>query len=128
MKCRDCKHKMNIGNTEETGSAICSYSTMHKMIHLDDPCHFLQETAQLTCGDCDCLHTDMGCFGCSPEDSPYFGGKLCDGYTDKKELEFYKILMFWKTHHYFDRDRIIGIIDDFEEEYERLREQIEGDD
>lgn len=41
MKCGKCKFKNNIGNTEETGAALCSRVPSYFPINCKDDCHFL---------------------------------------------------------------------------------------
>lgn len=123
MKCKDCKHKRNIANTEQTGSAICTYPSSWFPVDIDDNCHFIPEKKELTCGDCACLGEDFACSCCLPQDSAYFNGELCPGFIDKKEEEFSKILMFWKVQDFYDREKIVDLIDRFEEFYNKLTEQ-----
>lgn len=123
MKCKECKYKNNVANTEETGSAICSYPHSWFPVHLEDNCHYIPEKKELTCGDCARLGEDMACSGCDAEDSALHRSKLCIGFIDKKEEEFSKILMFWKVHGFYDRDKINELIDKFEQSYARLTVQ-----
>ena len=123
MQCKDCKYKWNIGNTDETGYAICSYPDMHMPVNVNDPCHFILTQRSLKCGDCENLYEDTACMGCQPEDSAYHNGKLCKDYRDKKEAELSEILSFWKSRNYYDRNRIERLIDEFERSYNDLTEQ-----
>lgn len=52
MKCKNCKYRKNIGNTSETGSAICSYSSSWFTVNIENNCRFIPEKKALTCGDC----------------------------------------------------------------------------
>ena len=36
MKCKNCKYRKNIGNTSETGSAICSYSSSWFPVNIEN--------------------------------------------------------------------------------------------
>ena len=122
MRCKDCKYKNNLTNTDETGSAICSYSSSRFPINIEDNCHYIPEK-KLTCGDCARLGEDFACLACLAEDSAYNNDKLCSGFIDKQEKEFSKILMFWKVHGFYDRDNINRMIDEFEKFYKELTEQ-----
>ena len=122
MKCKDCKYKNNVANTEETGNAICSYPSSWFPVHLDDNCHYIPERKELTCGDCARLGEDFACIGCFAEDSAYDDDELCSSFADKKEEELNEILMFWKVHDFYDREKINGLIDKFEESYRKLTE------
>ncbi|WP_091205552.1 hypothetical protein [Oribacterium sp. WCC10] len=44
----------------------------------------LSQNKELKCGDCENLTSDMGCWGCLPEDSAVKNGKLCKGFRTKK--------------------------------------------
>lgn len=123
MKCEDCKYKNNVENTNQTGSAICSYPGSWFPVHLGDNCHFVPEKKELTCGDCASFGVDFACAGCFEDDSAYYNDKLCEGFIDKQEEEFDKILMYWKVRGLYDRKRINKLIDQFEEEYRKLTEQ-----
>ena len=96
MQCINCKYRKNISNTEETGSAICSYSNSWFPINIEDNCYFIPEKNELTCGDCSRLTEDTACFGFSEDDSALYNGQLCRGFVDEREAEFKQILMFWK--------------------------------
>lgn len=123
MKCKNCKYKNDIANTEETGSAICSYPDSWFPVHIEDNCHYIPEKEELTCGDCLRLGEDTACIGCLAEDSAIDNGKLCAGFIDKREEEFSKILMFWKVQGFYKRDKINELIDKFEKKYAKLTEQ-----
>lgn len=123
MKCKECKYKNNVANTEETGTAICSYPSSWFPVHLEDNCHFIPEKKELTCGDCARLGEDTACIGCTTSDSAYYKDELCDGFIDKKEDEFNKILMFWKVQGFYNRDKINKMLDEFEQYYEKLVKQ-----
>lgn len=123
MKCKDCKYKNNVANTAETGCAICTYPSSWFPVHIDDNCHYIPEKMELTCGDCSRLGEDFSCSDCLAEDSAYNDDELCSGFVDKKEEEFSKILMFWKVHDFYDREKINDFIDKFEESYRKLTEQ-----
>lgn len=47
MKCGKCKFKNNIGNTEETGAALCSRVPSYFPINCKDDCHFLPEIEEI---------------------------------------------------------------------------------
>ena len=123
MKCKDCKYKNNIANTEKTGSAICSFPSRWFPVNIDDNCHYIPEKKKLTCGDCSRLGEDFACLNCLEEDSAYNDDGLCRGFVDKQEEEFSKILMFWKVHEIYDREKINELINKFEEFYRKLTEQ-----
>lgn len=123
MKCKDCKYKKNIANTEESGCAICSYPNSWFPVQIGDNCHYIPEKVELTCGDCARLGEDTACIGCIAEDSAEDDGELCAGFIDKREEELNKILMFWKVQGVYNRDKINGLIDEFETYYSKLTGQ-----
>lgn len=95
LKCNNCKYKTNVSNTEETGTAICSYPQGEWfVVNVEDSCHYIPEKKELTCGDCSRLNEDTGCFACQETDSAMYNGHLCIGFIDKREEEFNSILMF----------------------------------
>ena len=117
MKCKECKYKKDVSNGTDIERAICLYSDSWFPVHVEDNCHFIPEKKGLTCGDCARLDDDMACIGCFPDESAINDGILCAGFEDKKEKEFRDILLYWKSHDYYDRERIIALIDQFEKEY-----------
>lgn len=124
MKCKDCKYRCNVNNTEETGSALCKYDSCWTMVSLEDDCHYIPKAKKLTCGDCYNLSHDTACFGCKPEDSAYLGGEeLCPDYRDKRKVEFWSMLMFWKVQQLYSAEEIHQMIDDFEDFYNDLTRQ-----
>ena len=123
MKCKECKYKNTIANTDQSEIAICSYPNSWFPVHMEDDCHFIPEKKELTCGDCARLGEDSACIGCFAEDSAYDDGKLCSEFIDKQEEEFSKILMFWKVQGFYDRKKIEDLMDSFEESYRKLTEQ-----
>lgn len=120
LKCKNCKYRKNIENTNETGSAICSYSSSWFPINIENNCYFIPEKKKLTCGDCSRLNEDTACFGCSEDDSALYNGQLCRGFVDEREEEFKQILMFWKVQGFYDREKINKIINEFEQFYDNL--------
>ncbi len=120
MKCKNCKYRKNIGNTNETGSAICSYSSSWFPVNIENNCQLIPEKKELTCGDCSRLGEDTACFDCSEDDSAIYNGQLCRGFVDEREEEFKEILMFWKVQGFYDREKINKFIDEFEEFYDDL--------
>lgn len=123
LKCTNCKFRKNIANTEETGSAICSYSNSWFPINIENSCMFIPNRKELTCGDCSRLTEDTACFGFSEDDSAVHNGQLCIGFEDKREAEFKQILMFWKVQGFYDREKINKLIDEFELFYDNFLEQ-----
>lgn len=117
LYCRDCKYMQKIGNTDETGHALCTFQPSYQPTTLDTRCVFLPETAELRCGDCARFGNDFACFTCSAEDSAMSDGRLCAGFIDKHEEKLYNILAFWKLHNFYSRERINRILDDFEKEF-----------
>ena len=100
LKCNNCKYKTNVSNTEETGTAICSYPQGEWfVVNVEDSCHYIPEKKELTCGDCSRLNEDT------------------------REEEFNSILMFWKVQGLYDREKINKLLDDFEQSYDRLFNQ-----
>ena len=49
---------------------------------------------------------------------------MCIGFIDKREEEFNSILMFWKVQGLYDREKINKLLDDFEQSYDRLFNQV----
>lgn len=117
LRCRDCKYMQKIGNTDETGAALCCYPDSYEPTTLDTACVFLPETAELRCGDCARFGNDFGCYTCSAEDSAIRNGTPCLGFIDKNEDKLFGILAFWKNHGIYNRERIIKLLDRFESEY-----------
>lgn len=117
LYCRCCKYMKKIGNTDETGQALCTFRPNYEPTTLDTRCRFLPETAELRCGDCARLGNDSACFTCSAEDSATPDGELCFGFVDKHEEELFDILAFWKLHNVYSRERILNMIDRFENEF-----------
>lgn len=115
--CRDCKYMQKIGNTDETGHALCTFQPSYQPTTLDTRCVFLPETAELRCGDCANFWNDFACSNCAAEDSAMSDGELCAGFIDEHENELYNILAFWKLHNFYSRERINRILDDFEKEF-----------
>ena len=122
MQCKNCKYKMNIGNTEETGSALCSYPESYFPVQVEDNCHYIPEKKELTCGDCARLGNDFGCAGMSEDDSAFYRDSLCSQFIDKREDAFMEILMFWKSQGMYKREKINELIDSFEKIYADLVE------
>ena len=50
--CKNCKYKQDIGNTTETGAAICTNATSYLPINITDKCHLIPEKKELKCSDC----------------------------------------------------------------------------
>jgi hypothetical protein len=127
MKCKDCKFQLNIGNTNDSNKALCSFPESYILINPDDDCHFVPAKTELKCRDCDRLGNDNFCIGQKPYDSAYdeINGeiKLCSQFIDKEEPMFMKILMHWKANGTYDRNKINQLIDEFEERYAKLAAQ-----
>lgn len=117
LYCRDCKYMRKIGNTDETGHALCTFPSSFQPTTLDTRCVFLPETAELRCSDCASFRNDFACSTCAAEDSAMSDGELCAGFIDEHENELYNILAFWKLHNFYSRERINRILDDFEKEF-----------
>ena len=48
LKCNNCKYKTNVSNTEETGTAICSYPQGEWfVVNVEDSCHYIPEKRSL---------------------------------------------------------------------------------
>ena len=114
LKCKDCKYKADIGNTEETGAALCTRSMMYFPINVNDDCHYIPKLRPLQCQDCCNYLDDPGCIGCQPDDSVYFDGELCMGFYDKKKVDLQEILMFWMVQGLYNREEINKMLDKFE--------------
>lgn len=126
MKCEECRYKQDIGNTKETGAALCSRDTSYFPINCGDDCHFLPPNRELFCRDCVRFTDDTACMTMEADDSAFDKeGHLCPGFIDLRENELIEILMFWKTQGLYDRAKIEGIINDFEEFYNDIKEQEE---
>ena len=123
MKCKDCKFRRDIANTEECNKGICSYPDSWFPIGLDDECHFIPKAEELTCGDCWRLGNDYACLGCSPDDSALTDGKLCWMFVDRKEDEFTAILTWWLVHGLYEKEKILELIDRTEKSFRELTEQ-----
>lgn len=117
MKCEKCKYKQAIGNTRETGAALCTKNTTYFPINCKDDCHFIPKMKELCCSDCVRFGEDSACMTAEADDKVYSDGRLCGGFIDAKEEEFMKILMFWKVQNLYDRAKIEKMIDEFEEFY-----------
>lgn len=115
--CKNCKFKKDIGNTTETGAAICTNTTAYFPINITDKCHLIPEKKELKCSDCKCLTEDFGCAGCSPEDSAYTNGSLCKGYTDNNLDQFEEIIKFWMVQGLYNREKINDMLDTLENLY-----------
>lgn len=86
MKCGKCKFKNNIGNTEETGAALCSRVPSYFPINCKDDCHFLPRKKELYCKDCSRLGRDTACMTARENDKVYNNGQRCGGFIDKKKM------------------------------------------
>ncbi len=117
--CKDCKYFSKGENI-----SLCKRNDSWEITKSDNKCRFLPKMAELTCGDCWCLKHDMGCVGCSSDDSAYINGKLCCGFTDLRESMLMEILSFWKSRSIYDRNKINKMIDDFEKDYDDLVGQL----
>ncbi len=89
-KCKDCEYRKT---TATEGMSICSYNECWFHVDDNDICQMLGTPHELTCGDCSRLGLDMGCIGCSEEESAIRNGKLCRGFRDKREEELWDILV-----------------------------------
>ncbi len=118
MNCINCKYKRNLGSAID--KCICTYAINNTIVQIRDACRFFPKQEKLKCGDCTNLYEDAGCFGCRPEESAIMDGKLCDGFSDRKEEDMRAILAYWKSRGIYDRKRIDRLIDDFEAEYSVL--------
>lgn len=122
MKCENCKFRRNLGNTKETGKALCIYPASHFITDITDDCHILPVKKELTCQDCVNYYEDPGCIGCLPDESAYINGELCIQYRDKKMDDLEEILLYLKVQGLYDRDKIIGILDEIEKPFEAFEE------
>ena len=124
LKCNNCKYKTNVSNTEETGTAICSYPQGEWfVVMLKIAAIIFLKKRSLPVEICSRLNEDTGCFACQETDSAMYNGHLCIGFIDKREEEFNSILMFWKVQGLYDREKINKLLDDFEQSYDRLFNQ-----
>ena len=120
MNCKTCKFRKNIGNTEEKGIALCTYSTLNFLIKLTDDCHYLPKKKELTCGDCE-RYGDLAC-GCLADEPAYHDGKLCVKYTDKRISDLSEILIYLKVQGLYNRSEIESILDETDKFFEELAE------
>ena len=122
--CKNCNFKQNISDTEETGKALCTFSNNYFPVDVEDRCHYIPELGKLKCGDCARYGEDFACLNRQTDDSAIQDdSRLCSGFEDKKEEEFMQILMLWKIRGLYDRDKVNRLMNEFEQEYERLLNQ-----
>ncbi len=133
MICRNCKYRANMGNTDECGMIICSYPASWFMSGIDDECHFIVRpgSRRPRCGDCVNID-DRGCWGCLPKEEIYHTDKdgnehPCDGFYAKYEDQFRDALVFWLETGLKNKEDIIRLIEEFDEEQRQIRRDIEGD-
>lgn len=96
MKCKNCKYRKNIGNTSETGSAICSYSSSWFPVNIENNCHLISEKKELKCGDCSRLGEDTACFDCSEDDSAIYNDNCAEDLWMNGKKNLNKYLCFGK--------------------------------
>lgn len=123
MKCEMCKYKQDIANSKETGAAVCTRKASYFPVNYGDNCHFIPKKRELLCGDCVRFGEDFACVESEANSKAYINGKLCAGFIDAKEQDFLEILMFWKVHDLYDRDKIEKIIAEFEDFYTDIEMQ-----
>lgn len=123
MKCEICKYRLNIANTKESGSALCSRNSSYFPVNFYDDCHFIPKKRELVCADCACFGEDFGCFGMEADDKVFSNGRQCSGFIDTRKQDFNQILMFWKVQGLYDRDEINKMIDAFEIFYDDIERQ-----
>lgn len=123
MKCEKCKYLQAIGNTVETGAALCTRNKSYFPVNCKDNCHFIPKKKELCCSDCARFGEDFACFTAMADDKVYNNGNRCDGFIDAKEEKFTEILMFWKANNLYSRDKIEKMIDEFEAFYNDIEEQ-----
>lgn len=58
--------------------------TLSKSPNVEPRYDALSQSNEIKCGDCENLTSDMGCWGCLPEDGAVKNGKLCKGFRTKK--------------------------------------------
>lgn len=122
MKCEQCRYKRDIGNTKETGAALCTRATSFFPVDCKDDCHFLPKKKESHCIDCSRLSWDTACMNAEPQDAVYENGNRCPGFLDRKEDEFTEILQFWKAQGWYDRAKIEQMLDEFEKFYADIEE------
>ena len=111
--CRNCEYFKTPASDDHS---ICSYNESWFPVEDEDTCHMPGMPHEFTCGDCSRLGEDMGCAGCSEEESAYHDGKLCRGFRDRREDELWDILSFWLVNGMYDRTKINQLLDHFEEQ------------
>ena len=123
MICEMCKYKHDIGNSRETGAALCTRSSSYFPINYNDNCHFIPQKRELVCSDCARFGEDFACIEAKADSKAYINEKICAGFIDAKKEQFEMILMFWKVQGMYDRSKIEKIIDEIENFYNDIEEQ-----
>lgn len=94
MRCKQCQSFRTIGNTDETGQGLCSFTSSFFPVHKDDECHL--KPGELKCIDCDRFGNDTACMTCDAEDSAYHHGHLCGGFIDRNVSVITNALMMMR--------------------------------
>ncbi len=125
MRCEMCKYKQDISNSRETGVALCTRNSSYFPVYYNDNCYFIPQKRELVCGDCARFGEDFACIESNVDSKAYINKKLCTGFVDAKKQEFERILMFWKVQEMYDRTKIEKMIDEIENLYNDIEEQVE---
>lgn len=123
MKCKDCQKMTPIGNTNETGCAICTAAVSYFLIQIENDCVF--QPKEYTCGDC--MHyrdADPACFTVEAEDSIYksWDGTIkdtpCCGFEDYRINNVKNALADWLMRGYDIDEKLANLVKEFKEEFE----------
>lgn len=121
MKCKDCKFKMNIANTEQSRQAICSFPNSYSPVCIDNDCLFIREAFK--CKDCESFYYDSACLAKDEEDKP------CSDFMSIGESKIVETLIELLVNGLYSRGRINDILNRFEQEtqprYEELLREVE---
>ena len=120
LYCNQCKYCMHCKNN---GLTICIYEKSYEIVNSNDKCRFLPEEYELKCKDCWNYYNDWECIGTPKNQSAFIDGKLCYAYKDAREVDFMKMIDFWLSCGLYDKERIIGLLNQKERIYNDLMGQ-----
>lgn len=105
MLCKECRffrisNSSYIGECQMKNSPVLTYSK----------CSLFPEKDMTKCDGCANRVADFGCFGNAAED-----GQNCEHYEDKYEDQLREALYYWYKNGMYQRDKVLTIINDFEE-------------
>ena len=105
---------------DSNGLSFCTYDTSYEIVNSNSKCRFLPEKRELKCEDCWNHNNDWECMGIPKDQSAFIDGQLCYAYKDAREIEFLKMIDFWRSCGLYDKDRIIGLLEQKERIYTDL--------